>query len=66
MPYLGLSSQIQHKKLEIIVWLWGLTLGGWVVFFDARKQWLRRRKAEITIPARYKSPLDLAAAVGAP
>ncbi|MHB9075474.1 MAG: DUF2334 domain-containing protein [Desulfobaccales bacterium] len=37
LSYLAFSSAIQYKKLEIIVGLWGLGLGGWMVFFKRKK-----------------------------
>jgi hypothetical protein len=37
LSYLAFSSAIQYKKLEVIVGLWGLGLGGWMVFFKRKK-----------------------------
>lgn len=37
LSYLVFSSKIQYKKLEVIVGLWGLSLGGWLVFFRHKK-----------------------------
>jgi len=37
ISYLAFSSRIQYKKLEIIVGLWGLGLGGWMLFYKRKK-----------------------------
>jgi hypothetical protein len=42
--YLVFSSVIQYKKLEIIVGLLGLGLGGWMLFFKRKKAMHSKRK----------------------
>jgi hypothetical protein len=37
ISYLAFSSKIQYKKLVIIVGLWGLALGGWMLFLKRSK-----------------------------
>ncbi|MFZ5447430.1 MAG: DUF2334 domain-containing protein [Thermodesulfobacteriota bacterium] len=37
ISYLAFSSKIQYKKLEILVGLWGLGLGGWLLFIRRKK-----------------------------
>ncbi len=44
LSYLAYSSKIQYKQLEIIVGLWGLGLGGWLVFFRRKKIMASRQR----------------------
>lgn len=44
LSYLAFSNQIQYRKLEIIVGLWGISLGGWLLFSRHKKSQASKRK----------------------
>lgn len=41
--YIVFSSKIHYKNLEIMVGLWGLGLGGWILFYKRRKRLAKKK-----------------------